>query len=251
MAPAVAGRRVGAALGEQRRSAGAGSSVCGFMLCLKQQQQCPTGPVAAWLGSIASAWASYRGNKKKNLERLLRENFIKTLCSPPHTAFICDLHQSIQELFGAPLTAERAVSTQSRNPQRPAPLYCQARHAGPSWEGGGCSPPLLPPSWSPTAVPGTVPSAGQVTPGEPAVTPCASHLLLPGAENSSPSPPLALRAPLLIPRAGVGAVYFLPLREPLGPGAGRSFLPTSCERSPSRSRCKALELGVPRQKTWW
>lgn len=129
-----------------------------------------------WLhGWAASLLHGLCTMEKKNSPKTIRENFIKTLCSPPHTAFTCDLHQSLRELVGAPLRAERVVSTQSRNLQRPAPPYWQARHISLSWEGSGYNP----------------------------VHPISRSREL-----------LALRFPLLILRAGVKAVYFLTFQEP-------------------------------------
>lgn len=51
--------------------------------------------------NLASGCVSYHQKEKPSGDCM---NFSKTLCSPLRAAFTCDLHQSLRELFGAPLT---------------------------------------------------------------------------------------------------------------------------------------------------
>lgn len=92
----MAGQWVGVALREQRRSEGAGNSVCGFTRCL-QQQTFAAGPVATRLGSITSAWPLYHGKKKfsQDHKRKLHQNSLlpashcfhmRSTSKPPRTS---------------------------------------------------------------------------------------------------------------------------------------------------------------------
>jgi len=199
---------------EQWRSEDASTLVCASPRHF-QQQSFTAGAVAAWLGSIVSTWASYHGKKKfsGDCEREFHQN---SLLPTSHCFHVWSASKH-----------PRAVcsSTNCRvscsHPKQKSGEPCSSLLAPPGKAVGA----VCLPGWSPRCQPGQRPLRGAVHPWTSMASPCASHLLFLGAGSSSPSLPLALRAPLLILLAGVVVVDFLSFQEPLAgwvlfPGCG-------------------------------